>query len=151
MAQIMRAIILALLLLLPATAHAQFAKPLGVPTYVVPDYNIEITVFASHNDMLGDRVAAYNLQSGQWFGIPGAATPFYTNLPAVIAAAGGEDAFIRQTVLPAINAGLAVAFPPMNFGGPAPPPGNPVATINFLLGTGYTIRTQNGLPTLAPK
>lgn len=115
----MKRILLALALLfsLPAQAQTIFAKPAGVPTVHVEDYNVTISVWAA-NTGVGEIVGVFELQGGEWRGCQGCSTaPAYAGLAPQVAAAGGPEAFVRTVAVPAINAILQKRYPPIVSGG----------------------------------
>lgn len=154
----MKRILFALTLLLaPWGAYAQNQKPEGVPTAVVPDYNVTIAVWADHTP-IGDRIAVWELQNGNWstcgncssFPVNPLVLPLTTgSMEGDIAAQGGSlDAYLSNVGKPIINVILRSRFPP--FGQP-PTSADPVVQLNYKLGIAYQLRVVGGVEVLAPK
>lgn len=149
-----------LLAFLSLATPALAQKPDGVPAAVVPDYNVTIAVWADHTP-LGDRIAVWELQNGNWstcgncstFPVNPLVVPLTTgSMEGDIAAQGGSlDAYLSNVGKPIINVILRSRFPP--FGQP-PTSADPIVQINWKLGIGYQLRgpqTVNGSETIEPK
>lgn len=137
-------------LLFSTPAFAQFVKPDGVPTAVVPGYNVTIGVWATFSPV-GGYIGVFEQHSdGQWYGFTGNGTVPDTTFSDKISAAGGPSAWLASVGVPKINSVLAARFPaytPV----PGPVPSDPIQAINYYLSTSYTLKQVGGVEALAPR
>lgn len=156
----MRTLIIALMILLPGTALAQqaasFAKPPGIPTAYIQDYNVTIGIWYFSNG-LDTYIAEFELHSdGKWYWGDG---DLYNPMAfdsdyARLGAAG----LVATVGVPRINAILAARFPPIGSGGGSTGGGStgggnvqPLDQVNNILGTSYAIKTVNGSAAVSGK
>lgn len=142
-----------LMLWLTSPAQAQVAKPAGVPTATIPDYNMQVAVFCFQGFLgTGCGVMEFHPQDSLWYGfIDSGPTPqMGGQFDAMVAAAGGFQQWTAAVLVPKVNEVLARRFPPIT--GPGVPPSGTEAyqLINATL-TNYMLRYQNGIEVLGPK
>lgn len=147
----MRALILALLLLLPSSAYAlSYPKPDGVPTAYLPDYTTTVGVWAINVAGIGDMTCILNLHNdSQWYLenlVTMCTTSWQTGYEEQIKAAGSLQVYMAGTLLPQINQVLWNNFPP--FGSAPPPVVTARQQINQALGT-YVLKVGPNGATLS--
>jgi hypothetical protein len=150
----MKSLLLAILLLWSVPAFAQFQKPPGLtlPTVMVPDYNLTISVWAFDTAIVGQYIGVYELHNdGLWYGCVNNPRPS-TNFDADVTAAGGANAWLATVGRGQINEALALCYPPITgIPGPPPPPtAGVVALVNYGLQS-FKLVVTNGLPVMAGK
>lgn len=150
----MRKIVFLLFALLwTAPAFAQFQKPPGLmlPTIVVPDYNLTISVWAFDTAIVGQYLGVYELHNdGLWYGCVHNPRPNGA-FESDVVAAGGADMWLATIGRGEINEALGLCYPPMGTVGP-PPPSNAgaVALVNYSLQS-FKLVMVGGLPVMVPK
>jgi hypothetical protein len=117
-----------------------YQKPLTIPTFNVPNYNVTIAVFGVQT-AIGHSIGVLELQNGDWklCGTCSAALE-YPTFDSVVNAAGGTGPFVLSTI-PAVNTILANRYPPIG----TPEPVNTLNSINTKLST-CIISMVNGVP-----
>lgn len=146
----MRKIILALTLLFPITAHAQFAPPQGsnYTQFFLQDYNLTISWWAYDTGLIGAGVGwyEYHPSDGKWYGC--SRNQWSNTFNQDIANAGGPYQYMLGPGAAKLDYAAALCYPPI--GGP-PNDSNTVDGVNAVLGQFKIVIGPNGYPVVAPK
>lgn len=149
----MRALIIALLMLLPGTAFAQLVKPDGVPVTPVPG-NVTIAVFASVDFLtIQEYIGVFEQHTdGKWYDTGVRANPLTPpQMTNAVNAAGGYKQYLQNVVLPIVNADILQVY--YGQGVPQPPPAgsDPLNFLNYSLGTEFKFGAVNGAQAVVGK
>lgn len=150
----LRVVLFALALFLTAPAHAQFVKPAGLllPTVVVPDYNLTVSVWAVDTGFIGQYLGVFEQHNdGQWYGCTHNMGPD-DNLAAEVTAAGGPQAWLATIGMAAVNEALRLCYPPITGSAGPPPPASAgvIGQVNYTLQS-YRLSVVNGQAVMAGK
>jgi hypothetical protein len=130
-----------------STAHAAgYTKPLSAPAIFVPNYGVEVSVFAAQTG-IGHGIGVFERSgTGDWtLCFNCLIDPEYPTLDSAVNAAGGAGPYVASK-LQAINAKLAERYPAVM----AEPIGSTLDKVNGALATNV-LRLVNGIPMLGAK
>jgi hypothetical protein len=141
----MRSVIIAALLLFSNAAYAAgYTKPAGAPSVLVPNYGVEVGVWAAQTPV-GHGIGVFEKRADGWYLCGVCAIPEYPTMDGPVAAAGGPGPYV-ESKRAEINAILASRYPAIG----GEPTGSAIDRVNQSL-AGNVLRLIEGSPQLGPR